>query len=614
MAQKDIKTRDLAAGSRVVDHTLALADRAKAASVRTRENADNKSESVSGSSADTLQDGVTDAARLARRQQRAAVSYAQDRLRERRVSGQETGGQERRNAEAPPSEPAANARRTAENPGPETAPGVSASSPQEQGRKLAVDEYRRRVTERSRGEVGAQSSRLAETDRRIEAKNADTVKAGVQRREETRLSQTGRVGWPGVRRAAGAYERRAVKTPAAAEAAAQQAAARGAEASARAAQASQKARQTAAKTARTAGKAIRATAKLAVRGVKSLAALLAAGGWLSVLVLVLVCLFGAVVCLFCGDGGSAHSELSVSPEVYAYEETIRKYAEQYGIPDYVPLIEAVMMTESGGQGDDPMQASACGYNKRFPGGITDPEYSIDCGVHYLADCLRAAKAEGPSDLAHIRLAVQGYNYGSGYIPWAVRRDGGYTDENAAAFSELMKSKLGVSVYGSPVYAQTVLRYYGYSYLLAGELGGSQMLISVAGNEVGYREGAGGYTKYGASFGLPDGEWCAMFVSWCAEQCNYVSAGVCPRLSYCPDIVKWFQARNLWFDGGITPPAGAYILFDWKSDGIADHVGLVEYVQDGVVHTIEGNSGRAVRRNSYKLGDKRIMGYGVPMFV
>ena len=564
MAQKDIKTRDLAAGSRVVDHTLALADRAKAASVRTRENADGQSESVSGSAADTLQDGVTDAARLVRRQQIAAVSYAQDRLRERRVSGQETGGQERRNAEAPPSEPAANPRRTAESPGPETAPGVSASSPQEQGRKLAIDEYRRRVTERSRGEGGAQPSRLAETDRRIEAKNADTVKAGVQRREETRLSQTGRVGWPGVRRAAGAYE-------------------------------------------------LRATAKLAVRGVKSLAALIAAGGWLSVLVLVLVCLFGTVVCLFCGDGGSAHSELSVSPEVYAYEETIRKYAEQYGIPDYVPLIEAVMMTESGGQGDDPMQASACGYNKRFPDGITDPEYSIDCGVHYLADCLRAAKAEDPSDLAHIRLAVQGYNYGSGYIPWAVRRDGGYTDENAAAFSELMKSKLGVSVYGSPVYAQTVLRYYGYSYLLAGELGGSQMLISVAGNEVGYREGAGGYTKYGASFGLPDGEWCAMFVSWCAEQCNYVSAGVCPRLSYCPDIVKWFQVRNLWFDGGITPPAGAYILFDWKSDGIADHVGLVEYVQDGVVHTIEGNSGRAVRRNSYKLGDRRIMGYGVPLF-
>ena len=46
-----------------------------------------------------------------------------------------------------------------------------------------------------------------------------------------------------------------------------------------------------------------------------------------------------------------------------------------------------MMQESGGRGKDPMQASECGYNKKYPkkpNGIKDPEYSIDCGVHYLA--------------------------------------------------------------------------------------------------------------------------------------------------------------------------------------------------------------------------------------
>lgn len=66
---------------------------------------------------------------------------------------------------------------------------------------------------------------------------------------------------------------------------------------------------------------------------------------------------------------------------------IRQYAAQYGISEYVELIKAVMMQESGARGSDPMQASESGYNTRYPntpGGITDPEYSIDVGIQTLA--------------------------------------------------------------------------------------------------------------------------------------------------------------------------------------------------------------------------------------
>lgn len=86
-----------------------------------------------------------------------------------------------------------------------------------------------------------------------------------------------------------------------------------------------------------------------------------------------------------------------------------------------------------GQGRDPMQASECGYNTKYPntpGGITDPVYSIDCGVHELTDCLKAANVQNPADLEHIKLALQGYNYGAGYISWALRKYGGYSPENA----------------------------------------------------------------------------------------------------------------------------------------------------------------------------------------
>ena len=77
------------------------------------------------------------------------------------------------------------------------------------------------------------------------------------------------------------------------------------------------------------------------------------------------------------------------------------------------------MHESGGKGSDPMQASEFRYNTKYPkkpGGIKDPEYSIRCGVHYLSDNLDAAKAKSPVDMDRIKLALQGYNYGSGYIP------------------------------------------------------------------------------------------------------------------------------------------------------------------------------------------------------
>ena len=59
------------------------------------------------------------------------------------------------------------------------------------------------------------------------------------------------------------------------------------------------------------------------------------------------------------------------------------------------------------------------------------------------------------------MALQGYNYGSGYIRWAKRNYGTYSAENAKEFSENMKEQLGVRIYGDPQYIPHVLRYYPY---------------------------------------------------------------------------------------------------------------------------------------------------------
>ena len=121
-------------------------------------------------------------------------------------------------------------------------------------------------------------------------------------------------------------------------------------------------------------KALRA----AIESTKALVTTIAAGGWIAVVVILICSLFGAAFYFF-GDDSSANYT-PVSPEVEAYTPLIEKYAAEYGIPEYVDLIKAVMMQESGGKGSDPMQCSKSPYNKKYsnkPGGIKDPEYSID---------------------------------------------------------------------------------------------------------------------------------------------------------------------------------------------------------------------------------------------
>ena len=170
--------------------------------------------------------------------------------------------------------------------------------------------------------------------------------------------------------------------------------------------------------------------------------------------------FGGFLCMTGGDNSSTVS--SVSAEVEAYEPLIRQYANQYGIGEYVELIKAIMMQESGGRGLDPMQCSEGSFNTKYPrqpNGITDPEYSISCGVQEIKSCLERAGVKNPLDMENIKLALQSYNYGNGYLEWAKAR-GGYTLANAAEFSDMMAQRMGWSSYGDKQYVPHVLQYKG----------------------------------------------------------------------------------------------------------------------------------------------------------
>jgi len=387
-----------------------------------------------------------------------------------------------------------------------------------------------------------------------------------------------------------------------------------AKASAKAAQkAAQAAKATAKATAEATKTAVRATiaaVKVIIAGTKALISALIAGGWVSVVIILIVVLLGCAVSLF-GGGGGSNAYTPVSAEVEAYEPLIQKYAKQYGIPEYVELIKAVMMQESGGRGLDPMQAAEGSFNTRYPhepNGIQDPEYSIQCGVQELKAALISAEVENPIDMENIKLALQGYNFGNGYISWAKTNYGGYSYANAVEFSTMQAQRLGWESYGDTQYPAHVLRYYPYGRAFTS--GGNQAIVEVALTQLGNEGGQPYWSWYGFDGRV---EWCACFVSWCADQCGYLDSGIVPKFAGCVDGANWFKGNGQWQDRNYEPTAGTIIFFDWENDGETDHVGIVEKCENGVVYTVEGNSGDACRQNQYSVGSSSIYGYGIPAY-
>ena len=136
---------------------------------------------------------------------------------------------------------------------------------------------------------------------------------------------------------------------------------------------------------------------------------------------------------------------------------------------------------------------------------------------------------------------------------------------------------------------------------------SSDIVEVAASQIGNIGGAPYWSWYGFSGRV---EWCACFVSWCANEVGYIEDGLVPKFAYCPSGIQWFKDAGRWQERGYTPQSGDIIFFDWQGDGVSDHVGIVESCDGSTVYTIEGNSGDACQRNSYSVGGSTVAGYGI----
>lgn len=135
---------------------------------------------------------------------------------------------------------------------------------------------------------------------------------------------------------------------------------------------------------------------------------------------------------------------------------------------------------------------------------------------------------------------------------------------------------------------------------------SNDFINIAMQEIGNINGEKYWAWYGFNNRVP---WCAIFVSWVANQAKIMNVSV-PRFSVVGDGARWFKERGQWEGRGYIPKSGDLIFFDWEQDKKLNHVGIVEKVENNYIYVVEGNSNDRCKESIYGVNDISISGYGI----
>lgn len=383
------------------------------------------------------------------------------------------------------------------------------------------------------------------------------------------------------------------------------AAAKAAKQSARRVQTARAKAQAAAQTAKQAARVTAKTIKAAIAAAKALVTALLAGGWVVVMVAVVICLIGLLVgscfgIFFSGeDTGTGQTIRTAIAQVnQEYQDKLEELQASHTydsleITGSQAVWKEVLAVYAVKTTTDPEGQDVASMDEEKLGLLAEVFWEMNQVSARVETRTETSEGEGGAAVeAKITVLVISVSHKTAQ-EMAVQL--GFDADQKEQLQELL----------SPEYDDL------WNELLYGIAlgGGNGDLVAVAQSQVGNVGGAPYWSWYGFSSRV---EWCAIFVSWCADQCGLLDSGAIPRFSGVGTGVNWFQSRGQWLPGSATPEPGMLIFFRWYgSDAtIADHVGIVERVEDGRVYTIEGNSNDMVRRNSYPIGYGEIKGYGV----
>ena len=403
----------------------------------------------------------------------------------------------------------------------------------------------------------------------------------------------------------------------------------------RTAKAAQKTAQATVKTAQRAAQAARAAAKAAVvtvkaiakatalaikaiiAGTKALIATIAAGGWVAVLVIIVICLIGMILGSVFGiffsdeDSGTGMSMQTVVQEINTEYDT--KLQEEKNSVSYDVLemsgsravwkeVLAVYSVKTNTDQDNPQEVATMDDGKKqLLKDIFWEMNQISSRTESKTETVITETDDGHGNIVETESTVtQTYLYitVSHKTAEEMAAQYGFNEEQKGYLAELLADE------NNSLWSQ----------VLYGITGGDGQIVTVALSQVGNVGGQPYWSWYGFNSRV---EWCACFVSWCANECGYIDAGVIPKYAGCVNGVQWFKDRGQWLDGSAEPAPGMIIFFDWADesgqDGLSDHTGIVQKVENGKVYTVEGNSGDSCRVNEYSIGYYEILGYGAPAY-
>jgi len=389
-----------------------------------------------------------------------------------------------------------------------------------------------------------------------------------------------------------------------------------AKAAPKAAQVVKTAARVAAQTAQSAVKVLASAAKAAISGTKAVIAAIAAGGWVAVAIILVLCVIGLIAgscfgIFFSGeDSGTGQTMRQVVQEInadYQLQIDATRVSSTYdelemsGSRAVWPEVLAVYAVKTTTDPNDPQEvATVDDAKKAILKDIFWQMNEISSRTERKTEAVITETDDGHGNIVETTTTVtRTYLYitGSHRTAEEMADHFNFNADQRQQLSELLAEE-NRSIWSAVLY---------------GIYSGDDAIVTVALSQVGNIGGEPYWSWYGFESHV---EWCACFVSWCAAQCGYIDTGVCPKFAGCGNGVQWFQDRGQWLDGSTEPVAGMIIFFDWDNqdgssprDGEADHVGIVECVKDGSIYTVEGNSKNLCRRNSYPVGDHRILGYG-----
>ena len=372
-------------------------------------------------------------------------------------------------------------------------------------------------------------------------------------------------------------------------------------------------------TAKAVVKATAAAVKAIIAGAKALVAAIAAGGWVAVLVIVMICLIALIVgscfgIFFSGeDTGSGQTMYEVVREINTDYDSQLEAIKLSNAYDAVEMsgsravwkeVLAVYAVKTTTDPNEPQEvATMTDEKKQLLKDIfwTMNVISSSTETRQVTEIIESADEGG--NITQTSVEVQKtflYITVSHMTAEEMAAQYGFTAEQQAQLAELLADENN-SLWTAVLYGISAT---------------DEEIVAVALSQIGNVGGEPYWSWYGFNSRV---EWCACFVSWCANECGYIENGIIPLFAWCPYGASWFQERSQWADNSIEPSPGMIIFFDWDDfdtggqDGVTDHVGIVERVENGYVYTVEGNSGDSCRQRSYAIGHYEIYGYGIPTY-